>query len=292
MAIYNLGSINIDYFYKAPHLLKAGETLAASEISQGLGGKGANQSVACARSGAQLYHIGRLHEKDKNWLSFLEQAGVDISHVQLDEEVPTGHAIIIIDEKSGENQILLMAGANAAIDEELLNKALAHAGPSDWALCQNETNLAVEFLTMAHQKGLSICYSAAPFVKERVLSVLKIVDLLVVNEIEAADIQAALSKSPEEWGVPHLIITRGAEGADYFGKEGQFHQAAQKVKAVDTTGAGDTYLGYLLGRLSCGDTMKQAMALAASAAAIQVTRMGTAEAIVSLSELKSLNKDG
>ena len=291
MAIYNLGSINIDYFYKAPHLLKAGETLAASEISQGLGGK-VQINLLPAHVQAHSFTILEGCMRKIKLAFFLEQAGVDISHVQLDEEVPTGHAIIIIDEKSGENQILLMAGANAAIDEELLNKALAHAGPSDWALCQNETNLAVEFLTMAHQKGLSICYSAAPFVKERVLSVLKIVDLLVVNEIEAADIQAALSKSPEEWGVPHLIITRGAEGADYFGKEGQFHQAAQKVKAVDTTGAGDTYLGYLLGRLSCGDTMKQAMALAASAAAIQVTRMGTAEAIVSLSELKSLNKDG
>lgn len=286
MAIYNLGSINIDTFYQAPHLLKAGETLAATDFSQGLGGKGANQSVACARSSAQIYHIGRLHEKDQNWLSFLQDAGVDISHIQIDDKMPTGHAIIIIDEKTAENQILLMAGANGAIEQAALEDALASAQDTDWALCQNETNLGVEFLQMAHDKGLSICYSAAPFVKERVLSVLEIVDLLVVNEIEAADIEAALSKPPEAWGVPHLIITKGADGAEYYGIEGHFHQPAIKVKAVDTTGAGDTYLGFLLGRLSCGDDIKQAMSIAGRAAAVQVTRYGTAEAIPSLSEIQ------
>lgn len=285
MAIYNLGSINIDYFYKAPHLLQAGETLAASDFSQGLGGKGANQSVACARSGAQIFHIGHLHEKDKNWLSFLQSSGVDISHIKLGD-VPTGHAIIIIDEASGENQILLLAGANGAIDKSALEDSLAQATSSDWALCQNETNLGVEFLQMAHAKGLSICYSAAPFVKEAVLSVLDIVDLLVVNEIEAAEIEKALSKPPVQWGLPHLIITKGGAGADYFGKEGQFHQPAHKVKAVDTTGAGDTYLGFLLGRLSLGDGMQKAMSIASKAASIQVTRYGTAEAIPSLSELE------
>ena len=285
MAIYNLGSINIDYFYKAPHLLQAGETLAASDFSQGLGGKGANQSVACACSGAQIFHIGHLHEKDNNWLSFLQSSGVDISHIKLGD-VPTGHAVIIIDEASGENQILLLAGANGAIDKSALEDSLAQATSSDWALCQNETNLGVEFLQMAHAKGLSICYSAAPFVKEVVLSVLEIVDLLVVNEIEAAEIEKALAAPPAQWGVAHLIITKGGAGAEYYGKDGQFHQPAHKVKAVDTTGAGDTYLGFLLGRLSMGDGMKQAMAIASKAAAIQVTRYGTAEAIPLMSELE------
>lgn len=286
MAIYNLGSINIDYFYKVPHLLKAGETLAATDFSQGLGGKGANQSVACARSSAKVFHIGRLHEKDQNWLSVLQEAAVDISHIQIDDKVPTGHAVILIDQQTAENQILLMAGANGAIEEACLETALVGAQKTDWALCQNETNLGVDFLKMAHDRGLSICYSAAPFVKESVLAVLDIVDLLVVNEIEAADIEAALSKPPEAWGVPHLIITKGAEGADYYGAEGHFHQPAIKVKAVDTTGAGDTYLGFLLGRLSCGDDIKQAMAIAGHAAALQVTRYGTAEAIPSLSEIQ------
>lgn len=285
MAIYNLGSINIDYFYKAPHLLQAGETLAASDFSQGLGGKGANQSVACARSGAQIFHIGHLHEKDKNWLSFFQGSGVDISHIKLGD-VPTGHAIIIIDETNGENQILLLAGANGAIDKSALENSLAQATSSDWALCQNETNLGVEFLQMAHAKGLSICYSAAPFVKEVVLSVLEFVDLLVVNEIEAAEIEKALAAPPAQWGVAHLIITKGGDGAEYYGKDSQFHQPAHKVKAVDTTGAGDTYLGFLLGRLSMGDNMRQAMAIASKAAAIQVTRYGTAEAIPLMSELE------
>ena len=284
MTVFNLGSINLDYFYQLPHLPKPGETLGALSFSQGLGGKGANQSVALARGGADTYHIGQIHHDDEAHIALMARAGVDLTHVTRGD-VPTGHAIVMIDEASGENQILLMAGANHALGETHITQALAGAQAGDWALTQNETNCGEAFLKAAKEKGLQICYSAAPFVKEDVLAVLDIVDLLVVNEGEASEIELALGKTPEAWGVPHLVVTKGAEGAYYWGKEGALFQPSESVKAVDTTGAGDTYLGFLLAQLSHGTSMKEAMQIASKAAAIQVTRFGTADAIPTIAEL-------
>lgn len=284
MAVFNLGSINLDYFYKVPHLPKPGETLGALSFSQGLGGKGANQSVALARGGAQIYHIGQIHKDDEAHIALMAQAGVDLTHIARGD-VPTGHAIVVIDEASGENQILLMAGANHALTDAQMTKALESAKAGDWALTQNETNLGEAFLKTAKSKGLQICYSAAPFVKDQLLALIDHVDLLVVNEGEAAEIEAALGKAPEAWGLPHLVVTKGAEGAYYWGKEGALFQPSEQVKAVDTTGAGDTYLGFLLAQLSNGATIKDAMQIASKAASIQVTRFGTADAIPTLAEL-------
>ena len=283
--IYNLGSINIDYFYKAPHLPMPGETLAATDYQVGLGGKGANQSVACARAGAAVRHIGQIHHKDADILGLLDVSAVDCSTIT-QGDVPTGHAIIVVDEGSGENHIILMPGANQAITETQLEDALKGASAGDWALAQNETALAVPFLKRAKDKGLFLCYSAAPFVKDNVLAVLPLIDLLIVNEGEADEIAAALGKAPDKWGLPHLIITKGKEGADYYGQDGAFHQPAHPVKAVDSTGAGDTYLGYVLGQISQGASLQEAMALAGKAAALQVTRFGTAAVIPTLAEVE------
>lgn len=285
MTVFNLGSINLDYFYKVPHLPTAGETLGALDFTKGLGGKGANQSVALALGGAEVCHIGQIHKDDEAQIELLAKSGVDLTHLAKGD-VPTGHAIVVIDEASGENQILLMAGANAAISQAQIDTALADAKLGDWALTQNETNLGAYFLQQAKKVGLSICYSAAPFVKETVLSLIGLVDLLVVNEGEAAEIEAALAQPPEAWGLPHLIITKGADGAHYYGNDGASFQPATRVKAVDTTGAGDTYLGFLLAQISQGASMQEAMAMASKAASVQVTRYGTADAIPTIAELR------
>ena len=285
MTVFNLGSINLDYFYKTPHLPRAGETLAALDFTAGLGGKGANQSVALALGGAKVVHIGQIHKDDEAHISLLASSGVDLRHIAKGD-VPTGHAIVMIDAASGENQIILMQGANSAMTHEMISAALDEAQAGDWALTQNETNLNDVFLHEAKQRGLKICYSAAPFLKDTLLTLRDIIDLLVVNEGEAEEIETALAKPPEAWGIGHVIITKGAEGASYFGTEGAFFQPSEKVKAVDSTGAGDTYLGFLLAQLSNGQTIKQAMAIASKAAGLQVTRYGTADAIPTLAELQ------
>ena len=110
MSIFNLGSINIDYIYKLPRLLAAGETLASISFSAALGGKGANQSIALARAGADVRHAGQLHEADTAWLDGLREAGVDCSHI-LAADISSGHAVVAVDEQTAENQIILSQAA-------------------------------------------------------------------------------------------------------------------------------------------------------------------------------------
>lgn len=294
MTIFNLGSINIDHIYGLPHLVVAGETLAASRYEAALGGKGANQSIAIARAGGNVFHAGMIHHGDDHWLTPMVKAGVNIDAV-LRSDIATGHAIVAVDDDSpnkGENQIILAPLCNQSLPATLTKGFLKHATSGDWALAQNETNLTADFLTTAKAKGLHICYSAAPFVVDITLSLLPEVDLLIVNNIEAEALCQATGKTNSALNIPHLIVTQGADGAEYYGKDGSFHIPAPVVKAVDTTGAGDTYLGYVLAQLDQDKPMLEAMHLAAAAAAIQVTRHGASAAIPDITETrKSMNTD-
>jgi len=132
MSIYNFGSINIDLIYRLPHLVKPGETLASESMSTLLGGKGANQSVAAARAGVQVLHVGRVNASDKWAVDQMQQAGVDVEHVERVEEA-SGHAIIQVDE-NGENAIILHGGANQSFSKALLERHLSDAKPDDWLL--------------------------------------------------------------------------------------------------------------------------------------------------------------
>ncbi len=286
MTIYNLGSINIDYIYGLPHLVTAGETIAASRYVSALGGKGANQSIAIAKAGGTVFHAGMIHSDDEKWLKPLHAAGVNTDAV-LRGDIPTGHAIVAVDNESehqGENQIILAPLSNQALPSDLIGELLETAVAGDWALAQNETNLTAEFLTAAKSKGLHICYSAAPFVVDTTLALLPLVDLLIVNQIEAEALSEATGKPVHEMDIPHLIVTRGADGAHYSGIDGQFHIPALNVTAVDTTGAGDTYLGYVLAQLDQNMPIQDAMRIATAAAAIQVTRHGASAAIPDMAE--------
>ena len=116
MTIFNLGSINIDYIYTLPHLVTAGETLAATSFQAALGGKGANQSIALARAGADVRHAGRIHVGDDSWLGAMRAAGVDCSHI-LAGDTATGHAIVAVDTATAENQIILSQPVTNTDDE-------------------------------------------------------------------------------------------------------------------------------------------------------------------------------
>ena len=282
MTIYNLGSINIDYIYTLPHLVRAGETLAATQTQSALGGKGANQSIAIARAGGQVCHGGMINQADASWLDQMRAAGVNLEHI-LYGDTATGHAIVAVDQASGENQIILSPSSNANIPDDLTKKLLADAKEGDWALAQNETNQTVGFLKAAKAKGLSICYSAAPFLADITAELLPLVDLLIVNEGEFQDLKNHVGH--DDWGLDHLIVTKGAAGAEYQGIDGAFKITAHHVNAIDTTGAGDTYLGYVLAGLDQGNPIKDVMALAGKAAALQVTRLGASTAIPTLSDV-------
>ena len=280
MAIYNLGSINIDHVYRVPHLPAAGETLSALGYAQGLGGKGANQSVAAARAGACVFHIGAVGPGSDWVLAELAGYGVDLRHVTVGAE-PTGHAIINVD-PAAENSIVIYPGANRVLSGDMAGAALAGAGAGDTLLVQNETSAQAEAAALAAARGMQVIYSAAPFDIAAVRAVLPQVSLLVMNEGEAAQLRAA------EGGLPSLdcLITKGAQGAEWIsaGAEPLF-MPAFKVTPVDTTGAGDTFIGTLAAALDLGLPREAAMRRAAAASALQVTRQGAAQAIPTAAEV-------
>ena len=277
MTVFNLGSINIDLVYTVPHFPAPGETLTTLDHQRTLGGKGANQSIALARAGGDVRHIGATNREDEWLRAEMRGAGVGMSGVQ-DSSLATGHAIVSVS-VDGENQILLFPGANHDIDMDDANATLDQAGDGDWALLQNETNGGAEFVAAARHRGLKLAYSAAPFDAEITAGLLPHTDLLIVNEGEAEALAAMLGRPATEAGIPHLVITRGGDGADYTGEAGSFHQPAFDVDVVDTTGAGDCFFGYFLAELAVGVAVPQALRLASAAGALHVTRLGAGAVI-------------
>lgn len=277
MTVFNLGSINIDLVYMVPHFPAPGETLTTLDYQRMLGGKGTNQSIALARAGGTVLHIGAAHAED-GWIrDEMRAAGVDISAVQT-SATATGHAVVSVS-SDGENQILLWPGANHAIDMDQAIAVLDSAQEGDWALLQNETCGADAFVAAARERGLKIAYSAAPFDAEVTARLLPHTDLLVVNEVEAAALSKMLGRPAATAGLPHLVITKGRDGADYYGADGTLHQPAFEVSPLDTTGAGDCFFGYLLASIAGGGDMASSLRLASAAAALQVTKHGAAAAM-------------
>lgn len=285
MTIFNLGSINIDHFYRLPHLPAPGETLAAIGYSIGLGGKGANQSAAAAKAGAQVVHLGAVGP-DGGWaVERLRGLGVDTSGIaRLD--TPTGHAIIQVDAR-GENSIVLFPGANRALPFSVVEQALADARPGDTLMLQNETAHQVAAAQMACDRGLRVIYSAAPFDVEAVRAVMKYVSILAVNAVEADQLCAAMGVALDALDVPELLVTRGADGAEWRSGGNTVIALPIKVDPVDTTGAGDTFAGYFAAARDSGLDPAAALGLASAAASLKVTRHGTADAIPTRAEVEA-----
>ena len=191
-------------------------------------------------------------------------------------------------DEAGENQIILYPGANHAISEVRLEDRLAAAEASDIFLFQNETNAQLKGATLASQQGMRVAYAAAPFEAAAVRAVLPLLDLLVLNAVEARQLQEATGHSPDRLPVRDVVVTQGARGAVWYETDSAraTEIAAIPCDPVDTTGAGDTFTGYLVAGLDRGFGMRQALDLASKAAAIMVTRSGTADAIPDLKDIE------
>ncbi|WP_293573608.1 ribokinase [Phaeobacter sp.] len=286
MTIWNLGSINADMIYALPHMPQPGETLAAEGLEQFLGGKGANMSVAAARAGSHVCHLGAVG-RDGDWaVTRLLEYGVDTRHIAR-LETSTGPAIIAVD-PTGENQIILLPGANRMISADQIGAALSSANAGDILVMQNETNMQAEAAKMGRDLGLKVAYAAAPFDVDAVQAVLPYLDYLFLNEVEADQLQQATGQAPDALGVADVIVTLGAKGARHFDtRAGTVKEvAAHKVVPVDTTGAGDTFTGYVLSSLDRGLPIEQAMSQANRAAALMVMRKGTADVIPDLKDVQ------
>ena len=293
MKVLCFGSLNIDYTYRVDHFVGKGETLAAESLQVFSGGKGLNQAIALAHAGAETWMAGAVGEDGRFLLDELAAAGVRTDHVSILQQVRTGNAIIQND-KTGDNCILLYGGANRAVTEAQADAALGHFCAGDWLLLQNEINQLPYIMRQAHARGMHIAFNPSPM-EARVLDFpLECIGLFLLNRVEAAQLAGQdgaaddlLRVLREKFPGAAVVLTLGEQGAVYADGEQTIRQAAYPAEAVDTTAAGDTFTGFFLASLLRGEGVPQAMALAARAAAIAVTRRGAAPSIPTLAELRT-----
>jgi len=288
MTVHNLGSINIDLVFRVPHIPAPGETLLSKGMTRGLGGKGANTSIALAEAGASVIHYGAVGSDGKWAIEELTARGIDCSHVGV-LEMPSGQAIIQVDDE-GENAITLLKGANWSFGTDLLDDLFETAKSGDWLVLQNETAHVALAAKRAKTLGLMVAYAAAPFDAEATRDVLPFVDCLALNEIEAAQLSEQTGSEISDMPVPMILVTRGENGATlYRNGKAPVSKAAMKVDQVrDTTGAGDTFFGFFLGSLSRNLSHEDCLRVASAAAALSVTKIGAAAAIPSISEVEAI----
>ena len=286
--ILNIGSLNLDYVYAVPHFVAAGETLLATRRDVFAGGKGLNQTVAAARAGAKVFHGGAVGTDGGMLLELLTSAGADVSAVSR-ADVPTGHAIIQVNPQ-GENSIIILGGANRAVTPETVEKALEKGDAGDILLLQNEINGLDAIIRRAAEKGLRILFNPAPMeaaVKELPLELL---DTLIVNEGEgkalAGDMDALRAAYPDQ----KILLTQGSRGASLWTGAELIFQPAFRVKAVDTTAAGDCFLGYYAAALAEDLPFADALRLAAAASALAVQKQGAAPSIPLRREVEAFLK--
>ncbi|MBQ7206413.1 MAG: ribokinase [Lentisphaeria bacterium] len=283
MRVLNIGSLNIDIVYRVPHIVRPGETLSSFSAARHAGGKGLNQSVALARAGVEAAHAGAVGQDGLFLRELLEKEHVDCSGIEVLRDEPTGCAVIQVAD-DGENAIVLLHGANFAVTPERIRRALEKMPEGSVVLLQNEISSLKECMELAAKMNLRIFFNPSPMDKTIGALPLEAVDTFLVNEGEARALQTCAG---ERISRCNILTTLGARGAEYRGRNGEFVRvpAANAGKAVDTTGAGDTFTGYFVASLVQGEDPEAAMKRAAAAAAIAVTRPGAAESIPYLSEI-------
>lgn len=283
MRILNFGSLNIDYVYRVDTFVKPGETRAAHSLSKFAGGKGLNQSLAMARAGLAVFHAGRIGPEGAFLVETLRRGNVDTTMVE-QIDTPTGHAIIQVDD-SGQNCILLFGGANQNIDEPFADRVIGHFGPGDFCILQNEISCLDGIMRKAHAAGMRIALNPSPFTARLMECPLEMVDIFIMNEIEASEIsgekdpvRAAQTMTARYPGAT-IIITLGEEGSLCMQNGSLVRQKAYRVNAVDTTAAGDTFLGYCIAGIAEGMDIAGSLDLASRASAICVTRPGASDSV-------------
>jgi ribokinase len=294
--IFNFGSLNIDHVYRVDHIAQPGETISSHSYEVFAGGKGANQSAALARAGAQVQHAGRIGE-DGRWLvDGLEKLGVDASRIVIDSACHTGHAVIQVEDATAENAILLFPGGNHAITMEQIEASMKAQSDCPVLLLQNEISKSTEIIQKANSLGWSICLNPAPFTADILDWPLDQINLLIVNQVEAAALTAQpattdgdrlLGQLRKLWPKTEILLTLGAGGALFEGSDGRLQVGAVSAGvAVDTTAAGDTFIGYFLACRAAGDNTPECLRQAAAAAGICVTRHGARDSIPSANEVQ------
>lgn len=295
-----VGSLNMDLVARAPRLPRPGETLAGHAFAQVAGGKGGNQAVAAARLGARVAMIGCVGA-DSNGEALragLVAEGIDCTALETAAHAPTGVALIVVDDGS-QNAIVIVAGSNGTVTPDTIARHEAVLAHADVVVCQLETptDAVLAALATARRLNKTTILNPAPAIGPLPDDWLPLVDWLVPNELEAAALTGLAVTSPGEAllaadalraaGAHNVLVTLGAQGVcTLIGDEPAAHWPAQPVAAVDTTAAGDTFIGGLAAQLASGVAPRDAIRFAQRAAALSVTRAGAQPSIPTLAELR------
>ena len=291
MKVLNYGSLNIDHVYQVDQIVQPGQTIDSYGVNVFPGGKGMNQSIAIARAGCRVYHAGNIGADGQFMKELLEEAGADCTWLRT-VEVGTGSTFIQVD-SNGQNCIVLNGGANRANTKEYVDQVLSNFEQGDLILLQNEINEVGYIIEKAYEKGMIVVVNPSPMNEKILACDLKKVSMFLMNEDEGmaitgkqepAEILAAMT---EMYPDAQTVLTLGSKGSVYQGNGRTIEQKAFRVKAVDTTAAGDTFTGYLLAGMARGEDMAKCLEEGAKASAIAVTRQGATTSIPVLAEVQA-----
>jgi ribokinase len=287
--IVMVGSSNIDLIAYAPHLPTPGETLHGSRFEMGFGGKGANQAVMAAKLGAAVTVITRLGRDvyGDMTLKNYRDLGIDTDTVLIDDARASGVALIAVDEQTGQNHIVIVGGANDALSPADVQQFAEHIRSADALMCQLETPLPATHTAfeVARASGVMTVLNPAP-AAPLPADLLTLTDWLIPNEVEAgmltglpiasSDDAAAAAHMLQKQGARGVIVTLGARGALLLTPEGTVTIVpSQPVRAVDTTGAGDSFVGAFTMLLASGFSPYESVRRACGIAALSVQKPGT-----------------
>lgn len=289
MKILNFGSLNIDYVYSVEHIVIPGETIPSMTRNTFCGGKGLNQSIALAKAGAAVSHAGCIGKDGALLKELLINNGVNTDFVTV-VDLPSGHAVIQVDQK-GQNSIILYGGANLMISEEYVDRVLSHFEKNDILLLQNEINNIPLIMEKAHKKGMAIALNPSPISQKLKEYPLDYVKYFLLNEIEGYEItgekesEAILRVLQSRYPDACIVLTLGKNGVLYCDREQKMAHGIYKADVVDTTAAGDTFTGYFLAGVMDGLHISKNLERASIASSIAVSRKGAASSIPMLDEV-------
>lgn len=299
-----LGSMNMDMTVSVEEIPGAGETLFGSELCYYPGGKGANQAVAAARLGAPVTFLGKVGEDaaGEQLVKALKKSGIDVSHIEVSAGQTTGAAMICVN-RQGQNSIVVVPGANYQVDVDYVMRNRATIEQARVLLAQHEVPLeAVKAaLQIAKQAGVTTILNPAPCVPLD-QEMLALVDILVPNEHELARLVNSKTDTNEgvrqagkrllAQGVKHLVVTLGERGVMYLSAQKEQFYPAYRVHPVDTTAAGDSFLGGFVDRyLKCGD-IAQAIGAGQQVASYAVQHEGAQSSLPTAEQLKAYLEEG
>ncbi len=301
--IFVAGSFNVDITCYAPRIPKHGETVPGTSSNISSGGKGFNQATAAAHAGSEVIMLSKIGDDALSSIAkdCFQKQGVSTRLLSVVPGTNTGCAFIEVEEATAENRIIIVSGANAFVGKDDIIKAEGDIASSDYALTQLETSMeSVEALCKMCQKlNKPLILNPAP-AKPLPDDLFKLVSIFTPNETEAEFYTGVKIHTEEDAdraasillqkGVQTAIITLGNKGVFYKtqAESGIIH--APKVKAVDTTGAGDAFNGALASRLASGEKLKDAMKFACAFASLSVTKKGAADSMPTLSEVTEFLK--